>query len=125
MHQRQQLSVKKRGKKWTTHDSNDVGTSKSLFKTKDCGRPKHPNITMKFPPLSLRMIDTAAPAFFVRGACPDEFRERGVLIIQTVPGVIAVFEGEVKEEDGRILKFLSSNDLRNQRVKVLSPITMK
>ncbi|GBM48273.1 hypothetical protein AVEN_98023-1 [Araneus ventricosus] len=87
-----------------------------------------PNVTPKFPPLSLSVIDftPAARAFFVRVARPDVFGEEGsFLTIRTTPAVIVVLEGESEfplsliEDLGRprILRSLDFNGLRNQRVK--------
>ncbi|GBM49550.1 hypothetical protein AVEN_1883-1 [Araneus ventricosus] len=98
------------------------------LQAKDDSRPKHPNVTLKFPPLSLSVIDftPAARAFVVRVAHPDVFGEEGsFLTIPTMPAGIVVFEWESEfplssiEELGRprILRSLYFNGHRNQKVK--------
>ncbi|GBM72645.1 hypothetical protein AVEN_117431-1 [Araneus ventricosus] len=97
-----------------TFNSIDKGSSQPSLQAKDGGGPKHPNITVKFPPLSLSVIyfTTAAHAFFVRVARHKGLGNRGFLRIRRVPAFIAIF--------GRgscILCSLYSNGVRNQRVK--------
>ncbi|GBM22009.1 hypothetical protein AVEN_242683-1 [Araneus ventricosus] len=45
-------------------NSIDTGPSHTSLQAKDDSRPKHPNVTLKFPPLSLSAID-----FHTSGAC--------------------------------------------------------
>ncbi|GBN09229.1 hypothetical protein AVEN_258003-1 [Araneus ventricosus] len=80
-----------------------------------------------FHPLSLSMMDfsTSGHTFFVRVARPNGLGEKeDFLRIRSVPAVNVVFEEGIlplslKEELGRsrILRFLYSSGLRNQRVK--------
>ncbi|GBO35965.1 hypothetical protein AVEN_158836-1 [Araneus ventricosus] len=111
----------------TSSNSIDMGPSHTPLQAKDDNRPKRPNVTLKFPPLSLSVIDftPAGRAFFVRVARPDVFGEEGsFLTIWTAPAVIVVFEGKSEfpssliEELGRsrILRSLYFNDLKNQKV---------
>ncbi|GBN16108.1 hypothetical protein AVEN_177200-1 [Araneus ventricosus] len=106
--------------------SSDTGPSHTSLQAKDGSRPKRPNVTLKFPPLSSSVIDftTAARTFFVRVASPDVFGEEGsFLTIRTMPAVIAVFERESKFplslieelERSRILRSLYFNGFKNQR----------
>ncbi|GBN26355.1 hypothetical protein AVEN_272408-1 [Araneus ventricosus] len=79
-------------------NSIDTGPYHTSLQAKADSRPKRPNVTVKFPPLSLSVIDftPAERAFFVRVARPDEFgEERRFLTIRTMPAVIVVFEGEI------------------------------
>ncbi|GBO38723.1 hypothetical protein AVEN_214171-1 [Araneus ventricosus] len=92
---------------------NSIDTS---LQAKDDNRPKRPNVTVKFPPLSLTVIvfTPVARAFFVRMARTDVFGEEGsFLTIRTMLAVIVVFEGKSElplyliEELGRSLIFRS------------------
>ncbi|GBN54956.1 hypothetical protein AVEN_80117-1 [Araneus ventricosus] len=114
-------------------NSIDTGLSHTSLQAKDDSRP---NVTLKFPPLSLSVIDftPAARAFFFGVARPDVFGEEGsFLTIRTMPAVIVVFERESEfslsliEELGRshILRSFYFNDLRNQRVKSVRNETIR
>ncbi|GBO30042.1 hypothetical protein AVEN_231469-1 [Araneus ventricosus] len=98
------------------------------FKQKTTTVPKGRLSLWNFFPLSLSVIDfpPAERAFFVRVARPDVFGEKGsFLSIRTMPAVIVAFGGRSEvplsliEDLGRsrILRSLSFNGLRNQRVK--------
>ncbi|GBN24380.1 hypothetical protein AVEN_92998-1 [Araneus ventricosus] len=107
-------------------NSIDTGTSHTSFQTKDDSRP---SVTLKFPPLSLSVIDftPAVRVFFVRVARPDVFGEEGsFLTIRTMAAVIVIFEAESElplsliEELGRSRIFIPSlyfSIIRYQRVK--------
>ncbi|GBN59691.1 hypothetical protein AVEN_26110-1 [Araneus ventricosus] len=116
-------------------NSFDTGTSQTSLQAKDDRRPERPNIAAKIPPLSLTVIDFSPTerAFFVRVARPDGLGEKeGFIRIRTVPAVlwflrmVGEFPSSLKEELGRsrILRFLYSNGLRNQRLKNLIRIEL-
>ncbi|GBN20361.1 hypothetical protein AVEN_92707-1, partial [Araneus ventricosus] len=102
---------------------NSIDTGPSLQAKDD----RSLNVTLKFPPLSLSVLDFTPMvcAFFVRVARPDVLEEEGsFLAIRTVPAVIFIFEGESEiplsllEELGHshIFWSLYFNGLKNQRV---------
>ncbi|GBN59386.1 hypothetical protein AVEN_184174-1, partial [Araneus ventricosus] len=62
-------------------NSIDTGSFQPSLQAKDGGRP---NITVKFPPLSISMIGfaPAVRAFFLRVALPEGFGEQGRMFLE-------------------------------------------